>query len=117
MARQKNDGKGRLGGRTAGTPNKVNGHIKDWISSLLDKNRKQIEADLAAMEPQERVKALFGLIGYVIPKQAAISVEEQTKIEAEALTQWLQNAPAEAIDGIAAKIMEMQALKQSEFEN
>ena len=45
------------------------------------------------------------------------TIEEQAKIEAEALTQWLQTAPAEAIDGIAAKVMELQQIKQQEYEN
>lgn len=114
MGRKKNDGKGRLGGRQPGTPNKVSGHVKDWVNELLNKNRQQIEDDLQAMLPQERVKALFGLIGYIIPKQQAISVEEQTQIEADALAVWLQNAPAEAIDGIAAKIMELQEKREME---
>ena len=46
MARQKNDGRGRLGGRAVGTPNKVSGTLKEWLTSLIDKNRKQIEKDL-----------------------------------------------------------------------
>lgn len=117
MARQKNDGKGRLGGRSAGTPNKSNAQVKEWIGNLLAKSRTQIEKDLQAMEPQERVKLLFSLVGYVVPKQQAVTIEEQAKIEAEALTQWLQTAPAEAIDGIAAKVMELQQIKQQEYEN
>lgn len=108
MARQKNDGKGRIGGRAAGTPNKVNGQVKDWITALLEDNRQQIEYDLQAMTPQERVKALFGLLGYIVPRQQAISVEDQTKIETDALTEFLNTAPAEAIEAVAAKVVELQ---------
>jgi hypothetical protein len=108
MARQKNDGKGRIGGRAAGTPNKVNGQVKDWITALLESNREQIEYDLQAMTPQERVKALFGLLGYIVPRQQAISVEDQTKIETEALTAFFNTAPDEAIAAVAAKVVELQ---------
>ena len=37
MARQKNDGKGRMGGRQKGTPNKVTGTVKEWLADLIDK--------------------------------------------------------------------------------
>ena len=43
MARQKNDGRGRIGGRSKGTPNKVTSTIKDWISQIIDDNREQVE--------------------------------------------------------------------------
>lgn len=120
MARQKNDGKGRLGGRAAGTPNKVNAQVKEWIGELLENNKQQIEEDLQAMEPTERVKALFGLLGYVVPKQSAISVDDQTKIETEALTNFLNTAPQEAIEHIAAKVVELQTAnkeKQALYES
>lgn len=61
------------------------------------------------MLPVERARIIAQLVGYIIPKQQAITIEEQTAIEAEALTQWLQTAPAEAIEGIAAKVLELQA--------
>ena len=36
MARQKNDGKGRMGGRAKGTPNKTTAAVKDWLSEIMD---------------------------------------------------------------------------------
>lgn len=68
MARQKNDGRGRLGGRAAGTPNKVSGTLKEWLTSLIDKNRAQIEKDLQDLEPKERLQMMEKLMQYVIPK-------------------------------------------------
>lgn len=62
MARQKNDGRGRLGGRQAGTPNKPLEPLAVWVAGLIDKNRKQFEKDLAALEPQRRAAILGGLI-------------------------------------------------------
>ena len=68
-----------------------------------------LSADLAAMLPEDRVRAMTQLAGYVIPKQQALSVAEQTQVEAEALTQWLETAPDDAINAIAAKVLELQA--------
>jgi len=76
-----------------------------------------LEEDLLAMLPEDRVKAMTNLAGYIIPKQASISVEEQAKIEAEALTQLLETAPDEAIDAIAAKVLEMQERNTQQYSN
>lgn len=67
--RQKNDGRGRLGGRTAGTPNKITGTLKEWLNNLLDENREQIEKDLKLLSPKDRLIMLEKLLQYVIPKQ------------------------------------------------
>lgn len=82
MARQKNDGRGRLGGRAAGTPNKVSGTLKEWLTSLIDKNRDQIEKDLQDLEPKERLQMIEKLMQYVIPKQAA----QQVKLDFDNMT-------------------------------
>lgn len=82
MARQKNDGRGRLGGRAAGTPNKVSGTLKEWLTSLIDKNRTQIEKDLQDLEPKERLQMMEKLMQYVIPKQAA----QQVKLDFDNMT-------------------------------
>ena len=55
MARQKNDGRGRLGGRAAGTPNKVTGTLKNWITDLINNNRLQMEKDLKKLAPKDRL--------------------------------------------------------------
>ena len=68
-----------------------------------------LQDDLAQMLPDERVRAMAQLAGYVIPKQQALTIDEQTQMEADALTQWLETAPDEAINAVAAKVLEMQA--------
>lgn len=80
MARQKNDGKGRLGGRSKGTPNKVTATAKEWLAALIDKNRRQIERDLKQLEPKERLQILEKLMQYVIPK-CPINVEQNNTID------------------------------------
>lgn len=115
----------KTGGRQKGTPNRNTAVIKDCITGVLSdymqgtpaKKGQQdaadymptLQDDLRNMLPAERVRAVAQLAGYVIPKQQAISVEEQTQIEADALTQWLETAPDDAINAIAAKVLELQA--------
>ncbi len=82
MARQKNDGRGRLGGRAAGTPNKVTGTLKNWITDLINCNRLQMEKDLKRLDPKDRLMFLEKMMQYVIPKQAA----QQVKLDFESLT-------------------------------
>lgn len=71
MSRQKNDGKGRLGGRKAGTPNKATATTREWIQMLLEENQDSIREDLKKMSAKDRVNALLSLIPYVTPKQMA----------------------------------------------
>ena len=119
MAAGRKKGTPKTGGRKAGTPNKATAAIKESIAAVLSsyttpagkgKNKKSpLQEDLANMLPAERVRAATQLAGYVIPKQQAITIEEQAQLEADALTLWLQQAPEEAIDAIAARVLEMQA--------
>lgn len=75
MARPK--GMTKTGGRRKGTPNKVTGNIREWLSNLVDKNRLQIEKDLKALEPKDRLQVLEKFMQYTTPKMQSI----QTKID------------------------------------
>lgn len=68
MARPRNDGKGRMGGRAKGTPNKVSGTVKEWLTDLIDSNRNQIITDLKQLEPRERLAILEKFMQYIVPK-------------------------------------------------
>lgn len=81
MARQKNDGRGRMGGRDKGTPNKVTMAMKDWLSAMIDENREQMIADLAALELRDRLMMLERFMAYVIPKQQSIKADVGMKNE------------------------------------
>lgn len=117
MGRKKNDGRGRLGGRAKGSPNKSNNLVRSWIQDLLTKNKAQIDRDLKMMDPYNRVKVLFSLLQYILPKQQAISIEEQKEIETAALTDWLKAAPDEAIEGIAEKVYSLQLDSEEDEES
>lgn len=80
MGRKK--GTAKTGGREKGTPNKVTGSVKDWLSQLIDKNRSQVEKDIKALEPKERLQILEKFMQYTIPKMQSV----HTKIDFNQLT-------------------------------
>ena len=108
MPRAKNDGRGRLGGRAKGTPNKTTSTVKEWLTELVDKNRKQIEKDLKGMDPAERVKVFAQLLNFIVPKQQAVSVEATMQAEYQEMEKLLQNAPDAVIDKIVERIKEIE---------
>lgn len=91
MARQKNDGKGRMGGRAKGTPNKATTDLKTWVASILDDGREQFIKDLEKLEPIERIKVYTNLLNYVLPKQAPVSNDTSPSEEVTGFTIVVQN--------------------------
>lgn len=81
MARAK--GTPKTGGRSAGTPNKVTGTLRDFVANLIDQNRQQIEKDIKKLEPKDRLVILERLMGYVLPKQTDLQVQDWTKDKLE----------------------------------
>ena len=82
MSRTK--GTPKTGGRSAGTPNKITGTLKEFVANLIDQNRQQIEKDLKRIEPKERLMILERLMAYVLPKQNTNNIqmsEQFSKIE------------------------------------
>lgn len=114
MSRQK--GTVKTGGRVRGTPNKVTTTLKQFISDLIDGNRDQFERDLQALQPYQRLTILERLIGYVLPRQQAVTAESVIEAEYRELERLIDTLPDEAIDRITAKIIEIQATKRNENE-
>lgn len=81
------------------------------IGQILDKNTKQLQKDLEYLQPVERVKAITGLIGYVIPKKQALNVQQSLDYEYHKLEELLKSAPDEAIEQIMERI---QSLREKE---
>ena len=61
MARQANDGRGRMGGRAKGTPNKPQ-NLNEWVNCFIKRNRAQFEDDFKTLSPQERAAVMATLI-------------------------------------------------------
>ncbi len=75
MSRSRNDGRGRLGGREKGTPNKLTADMKTWIAEILNDGRGRFVDSLNDLESSEYIRVYTGLLNYVIPKKQAISGE------------------------------------------
>ena len=99
MARQKNDGRGRIGGRAKGTPNKVTSSLREWLTQLINQQRKQIVSDLEALEPKERLQMLERLMQYVVPKQQAMRTDfDFESLTDEQLNVFVEHLPKGAAD-------------------
>lgn len=77
MARQKNDGRGRLGGRRKGTPNKVNATIREAIAEQWRNYQQsgQFESDLKELDPQSRAIIMEKYASYITPKMKSVDIE------------------------------------------
>jgi hypothetical protein len=62
----------KTGGRTKGTPNRNTTEIREQFQSLINDNLEQMNSDLKALEPKERIKALIDLSKFVLPTLKAI---------------------------------------------
>ena len=74
--------KGQTGnpfGRPKGTPNKVTGSLREWINTLIESNREQLEKDFAALEPRERLMLADKLMAYIIPKKREEEKENDSR--------------------------------------
>lgn len=101
MGRKK--GTTKTGGRTVGTPNKITGTVKEWITSIIDGNRQQFEEDLEKLEPGERVRVI-SILQYVTPKIQSANPEELMEAEYQKLSELLDSAPDEVINEIVKRI-------------
>ena len=83
MSRGKPKGSTKTGGRKAGTPNRTTSTLREWVQTLLDGNRKQIEEDLKLLPAKERVQILLRLLDYCLPRLQSVS----TKIDFNSLSE------------------------------
>lgn len=83
---QKKGHTGNPNGRPKGSPNRTTATAREWLAGLLDKNRKQIERDIKALDPKDRLLILEKLMSYTVPKVSGLQIsmdqltEEQMNI-------------------------------------
>lgn len=116
MARQKNDGKGRMGGRAKGTPNRATTDIKTWVASILNDGRDKFIESLEKLEPSEYIRVFTGLLNYALPKQAPTTPDDVLRKEKEMMQELLLSMPEEAVDRITKRLNELNE-KENEAEN
>lgn len=82
MARQKNDGRGRMGGRQKGTTNKdkplktfLRAHSLAYFTPDEETGLSLYDKDIAHLEPRERVNAELSLLKFHTPQMQATAVD------------------------------------------
>jgi len=65
------------GGRPKGTPNKITTELRQWITSFLEDNREQIQADWMELEPKDRIVLFEKLLKYALPTLQAMQLETE----------------------------------------
>ena len=79
MARPKGDGRGRIGGRAKGTPNKVSKERRELISEFLDKEWPNFLKMYNESDRETKMKIYMEMIPYTTPKMASIEYKEKVK--------------------------------------
>lgn len=67
------EGHKKVGGRRAGTPNKATSSLRNWVRLFVTRNTKQMQSDLDALDPRDRLILLEKFMRYTIPQQQAVS--------------------------------------------
>lgn len=77
MPRQKNDGRGRLGGRAKGTPNKSTSELRHIIADLWHtyQHSGQFATDLQCLDPAERITVMEKYAQYIAPKMKSVDLD------------------------------------------
>lgn len=77
MARQKNDGRGRLGGRQKGTPNKSTSSLREILAEHWRKYQEsgQFADDLEALDPATRATIMERYAQYIAPKMKSVDMD------------------------------------------
>lgn len=80
MARPRNDGKGRMGGRPPGGTNKITALTKAAIQNFLDENQEEAwEAWKQIKSPKQKFEMYLKLCEFVIPKMASVELKGEVK--------------------------------------
>jgi len=81
MARPKNDGRGRIGGRKKGTPNKTTKERRELIGEFLNENWEDFKAQYKAADGPTKLKIYMEMIPYTTPKMASIDYTEKKDVK------------------------------------
>ena len=68
----------KTGGRIQGTPNKETASIREAFKSMIEDNLELIKADLASLEPVQRLKVVTELAKFCVPTLKSIDYVDKT---------------------------------------
>lgn len=89
-------------GRPKGSPNKSTNKLRQQLSMFLDRNLEDLQSDYEVCTPAQKLSFLEKIISYLLPKP-----QSDLKVEFQMLEQLINNAPAEAAELIAQKVVAM----------
>ena len=73
------DGRGRLGGRKKGTPNKVTTERKALIASFIEENWEDFKASYKTIkDPDKKCSIFMQMMSYYAPKLASVDYKDKT---------------------------------------
>ena len=80
MARQKGDGKGRLGGRAKGTPNVATAGLRECIQQFVDDNFTEfVKSWKAIKSPKDKCEIYVKCSNFVLPKLNSVQMDANVK--------------------------------------
>lgn len=100
-------------GRPKGKPNHVTAQMRVWVQQVIDNNRKQLEADIKALEPKDRWLLVEKLMNYILAKKQGVSIEIEKEAEYKQLEKLIDSAPEQFIDEVTSRILK---LREAEHE-
>jgi hypothetical protein len=62
------------GGRPKGSPNRVTGELREWISHFISDNKDIIQQDFNTLEPKDRIIMFEKLLKYALPTLQSASL-------------------------------------------
>ena len=88
----------KIGGRRAGTPNKATSSLRNWVRLFVTRNTKQMQSDLDALDPRDRLILLEKFMRYTIPQQQAVSAAvDLNRLSDDQLDQVIEQIAANVI--------------------
>jgi hypothetical protein len=93
-----------LGGRKAGSKNKITQDIREAFKKLIEDNINGLQEDIDSLDPKDRLRLIIDISQYVIPrlKQTDVSADI-TSNNNDSLLSKLLEVPESAYDDILAK--------------
>lgn len=83
MARQKNDGFGRLGGRAKGTPNKITTELRDKFRQFAQENFEMFDMEWKGLEGKDKCKVFIDICKFVVPSLTSVELNGTTEQNSE----------------------------------